>query len=140
MSVTVESTILLLESSISGQLCSQRTFIVQASLMMIVIYDCHIFQFRPLDLHCLLYRHGKIQDFFYLLLLYPRNQGKYNACQGTVVVTAVFAMTDCECERTLTAQNCLKTLKISFTTVVARNVQNIGDAKNIWKAEKFLPL
>ncbi len=42
-SITPGSSIMLLESSISGPLCSERTFIAQASLMMIVIYDHHIF-------------------------------------------------------------------------------------------------
>jgi hypothetical protein len=42
-SITQVSSITLLELSISRQLCSQRTFIVLASLMVIVIYDCHIF-------------------------------------------------------------------------------------------------
>jgi hypothetical protein len=42
-SITQELSIGLLESSISCQLCSQRTCTEQVSLMTIVIYDCHIF-------------------------------------------------------------------------------------------------
>ncbi len=42
-SPTLESSITFLESSISHHLCSQRTFIVQASLMIIVNYNHHIF-------------------------------------------------------------------------------------------------
>ncbi len=38
----LEFSITLLESSIIHQSCSKRTFIVQVSLLMIVIYDCHI--------------------------------------------------------------------------------------------------
>jgi hypothetical protein len=42
-SVTLELSIMLLEWSISRQLCSMRIFIAHASLMTIVIYDHHIF-------------------------------------------------------------------------------------------------
>ncbi len=42
-SITPGSSIMLLESSISGPLCSERTFIAQVSLVTIVIYDNHIF-------------------------------------------------------------------------------------------------
>jgi len=42
-SITLELAIALLESSISHPLCSYRAVMVQASLMMIVIYDPHIF-------------------------------------------------------------------------------------------------
>ena len=42
-SPTLESSITFLESSITHQLCSQRTFIVQASLMTIVNYNYHTF-------------------------------------------------------------------------------------------------
>ncbi len=42
-SITPGSSIMLLESSISGPLCSERTFIAQASHITIVIYDHHIF-------------------------------------------------------------------------------------------------
>jgi hypothetical protein len=42
-SVTLELSFMLQELSISCQLCSQRTLIILASLMMIIIYNCHIF-------------------------------------------------------------------------------------------------
>ncbi len=42
-SITPGSSIMLLESSISGPLCSERTFIAQVSPVTIVIYDHHIF-------------------------------------------------------------------------------------------------
>jgi len=48
-SVTLESSITLQESPIRCHLCSYRTFIVQVSLMMIVIYDRHIFTVQATD-------------------------------------------------------------------------------------------
>jgi hypothetical protein len=42
-SITLESSIMLLESSIRYQLCSHRTFTVQALIKTIITYDCHIF-------------------------------------------------------------------------------------------------